>query len=97
MGGKGQDMGGRFKRERIYVYLWLIHAEVWQKTTKFCKQLSFKKNFKKLKFYLTFEATSYYLSSMETFLILLSSSFAPYNIIYLLENHFINSKGGWKE
>jgi len=28
MGGKGQDMGGRFKREGIYVYLWLIHAEV---------------------------------------------------------------------
>ena len=21
-------MGGRFKRERIYVYLWLIHVEV---------------------------------------------------------------------
>ena len=30
-------MGGRFKREGIYVYLWRIHADVWQKTTKFCK------------------------------------------------------------
>ena len=29
--------GGRFKREGIYVYLWLIHVEVWQKTTKFCR------------------------------------------------------------
>ena len=24
----GREMGGRFKREMIYVYLWLIHAEV---------------------------------------------------------------------
>ena len=23
--------GGRFKRERTYVYLWLIHTVVWQK------------------------------------------------------------------
>ena len=26
--GVGQEIGGRFKREGIYVYLWLIHAEV---------------------------------------------------------------------
>ena len=24
----GREMGGRFKREGIYVYLWLIHIEV---------------------------------------------------------------------
>ena len=24
----GKEMGGKFKRERIYIYLWLIHAEV---------------------------------------------------------------------
>ena len=30
---------GRFKREGIYVHLWLIHVEVWQKTTKFCKAI----------------------------------------------------------
>jgi len=35
----GRKMGGKFKRERIYVYLWLIHVEVWQKTTKFCKAI----------------------------------------------------------
>ena len=29
-------MGGRFKREGIYVYLWLLHDEVRQKTIKFC-------------------------------------------------------------
>ena len=29
----GREMGGRFKREGTYVYLWLIHADVWQKPT----------------------------------------------------------------
>ena len=32
----GQEMGGRFKREGTYVYVWLIHVEVRQKTPKFC-------------------------------------------------------------
>ena len=27
-GGMGREMGGRFKREGIYVYLWLLHVEV---------------------------------------------------------------------
>ena len=27
-GGVGREMGGRFKREGRYVYLWLIHVEV---------------------------------------------------------------------
>ena len=27
-GGMGRQMGRRFKREGIYVYLWLIHVEV---------------------------------------------------------------------
>ena len=27
-GGMGREMGGKFKREGIYVYLWLIHVEV---------------------------------------------------------------------
>ena len=26
-GGMGKEMGGRFKRKGIYVYLWLIHVE----------------------------------------------------------------------
>ena len=33
----GREMGGRFKKKGIYVYLWLIHVDVWQKATKFCK------------------------------------------------------------
>ena len=30
LGGRrmGRQMGGRFKREGIYVYLWLIHVEI---------------------------------------------------------------------
>ena len=27
-GWNGREIGGRFKREGIYVYLWLIHVEV---------------------------------------------------------------------
>ena len=27
-GGMGKEMGGRFKRAGMYVYLWLIHIEV---------------------------------------------------------------------
>ena len=27
-GGRAREMGGRFKREGIYVYLWLLHVEV---------------------------------------------------------------------
>ena len=46
-GGMGRA-GGRFKREGIYVYLWLIHIVVRQKPTKIIKQLSLNlKYFKK--------------------------------------------------
>ena len=27
-GGMGREMAGRFRREGLYVYLWLIHVEV---------------------------------------------------------------------
>jgi len=40
----GRKMGGRFKREGIYVYLWLIHVEVGQKTAKFCKAIILQQN-----------------------------------------------------
>ena len=32
-------MGGRFRREGIYVYLWLIHIVVWQKPKQHCKTI----------------------------------------------------------
>ena len=36
---KGWEKGGRFKREGTCVYLWLIHADVWQKPTQYCKAI----------------------------------------------------------
>ena len=39
----GREMGGRFKREGIYVYLSLIHVEFSQKTTEFCKAIILQK------------------------------------------------------
>ena len=35
----GMGWGRRFKREGIYVYLWVIHVKLCQKTTKFCKAI----------------------------------------------------------
>ena len=49
----GWEVGGEFKTEGTYVYLWLIHAEVWQKSTQYCKAiiLQLKINFFKKSFY----------------------------------------------
>ena len=33
------EVGGRFKREGIYVYLWLIHVDVRQKKKQFRKAI----------------------------------------------------------
>ena len=47
--GMGWEMGVRFKREGTYVYLWLIHIDVWQKPTQQCKAIpSIKKKKKKM-------------------------------------------------
>ena len=50
-GWDGEEVGGRFKREGTYVYLWLIHVDIWQKPTQYCKAiillLKIKKNSKK--------------------------------------------------
>ena len=43
VGGMGSKVGGRFKREGTYVYLWLIHVDVWQKPTQHCKEVKKKK------------------------------------------------------
>ena len=37
--GLGWGVGGRFKREGTYVYLWLIYVVVWQKPTQHCKAI----------------------------------------------------------
>ena len=38
-GWDGEGDGREVQKGGIYVYLWLIHAEVWQKTAKFCKAI----------------------------------------------------------
>ena len=38
----GREMRGRFKREGTYIYLWLIHVDVWQKPIRFCKAIIFQ-------------------------------------------------------
>ena len=45
----GWEVGGRFKKEGTHAYLWLIHVDVWQKSTQYCKAiiLQLKINFKK--------------------------------------------------
>ena len=42
----GWEVRVRFKREGIYIYLWLIHLDVWQKLTQYCEAivLQLKKN-----------------------------------------------------
>ena len=47
----GWEVGGRFKKEGTYIYLWLIHVNIWQKPTQYCKaiilQLKINQFFKK--------------------------------------------------
>ena len=38
--GWGAGVGGRFRREGIYVYLWLIHVVLWQKQIQYCKAIT---------------------------------------------------------
>ena len=33
------EVGERFKREEIYVCLWLVHGDVWQKPTEYYKAI----------------------------------------------------------
>ena len=41
-------MRGRFKREETYVYLWLIHVDVWQKPTQYYKAIILQLKINKL-------------------------------------------------
>jgi len=39
MGQMGWKVRERFKREGTYVSVWLIHVDVWQKTTQYSKTI----------------------------------------------------------
>ena len=58
----GREVGWRFKREGTYVYLWLIHVDVWQKPTRFCKAiiLQLKSKFKKRETSIGFSERSFH-------------------------------------
>ena len=45
----GWEVGGRFNREETFVYLWLIHGDVWQKPTQYCKAIFLQLTINKLK------------------------------------------------
>ena len=45
----GWKVGKRFKREGTYVYLQLIHVDVWQKPTQYCKAIILQLKLNKLK------------------------------------------------
>ena len=51
-------MGERFKRQRTYIYLWLIHVDEWQKPTQYGKavilQIKINTSKKKLHLYWAF-------------------------------------------
>ena len=44
----GWEVGGRFKTEGTYVHLWLIHIDVWQKSTQYCKAIILQLNINKI-------------------------------------------------
>ena len=37
-----REVGGRFTREGTYVYLWLVHVDVWKKPTQYYKVIILK-------------------------------------------------------
>ena len=47
----GKEVGGRFKTEGAYIYLWLIHVDIWQRPIQYRKATipQLKINFKKEK------------------------------------------------
>jgi len=48
----GREVRGRFKREGTHVYLWLIHADAWQKPTQCCRTIILQLKINKLNYIL---------------------------------------------
>ena len=45
----GWEVGRRFKREGTYIYLWLIHVDVWQKPIQHCNTIILQLKIKRKK------------------------------------------------
>ena len=54
----GWEVGGRFKRERTYVYLWLIHVDGWQKPAQYRKAIILQLKIDKFFFFFFFKKNS---------------------------------------
>ena len=46
----GSEVGERVRREGTYIYLWLIHIDIWQKLIQYCKAIIFQLKIDKLFF-----------------------------------------------
>ena len=40
--GMSREVGGRFKKEDAYVFLWLFHVNIWEKPLQYCKVIILK-------------------------------------------------------
>ena len=49
IGSSVPSVWGRFKREGTYIYLWLIHVDIWQKPTQYCKAINLRLKKKQIK------------------------------------------------
>ena len=45
----GWEVGRRFKSEGVYVYLWLIQVDSWQKPIQHCKEIILQVKLSKLR------------------------------------------------
>ena len=43
------EVGRRFKREGTYRFLWLIHVDIWQKSTQYCQEIILQLRINKFK------------------------------------------------
>ena len=78
-GGMGREVGGKFKREDTYVYLWLIHVDVWQKPTKYCKAIILQLKMNKFNYFKKIPSTFCSFISTWALLAKLSETIAPRN------------------
>ena len=75
----GREVGGKFKREDTYVYLWLIHVDVWQKPTKYCKAIILQLKMNKFNYFKKIPSTFCSFISTWALLAKLSETIAPRN------------------
>ena len=81
-------VGGRFRREGTYVYLWLIHVDVWQKPTQHCKIIVLQLKINKFFIFLVYQIIinfilREYLSSVLSKLFFKANAQYPLTVVFL--------------